>query len=372
MTTDSLTGRLVLRPGGTPAITCERPMVGAALLGRLTEGRRAVMLPDLLATVFTLCADAQRSTARRAVAAALDLHPDASDTARDRLAIAMHVAREHLQRFALDLPALASGAATAPLAWIRDAPVMALPAFTTGPGEQALLAAAAALPGWMERRLFGMPPAQWLAQWQSGGGDWLERWSRERDHPVAHWLTSIAPEARVIGWSSRGLDVLAEGDEGVRAIAAALAGTPHFAELPLWRGAPAETGPWTRVGRVESVHSAWDRLGSRLAELARLATGERLALGALTLADGEGIAWTEMSRGLLMHWARLEPGERDTSTARAQRYLVLAPTEWNFHPDGAFARLVHDGDLDTAQVRMAAATLDPCLAYNVEPEVHDA
>jgi hypothetical protein len=372
MTIDSLVGRLVLRPGGTPSVACERPMVGPALLGRLTEGRRAVLLPDLLATVFTLCADAQRSTARRAVAAALGLGIKAEDVARDRLAIAMHVAREHLQRFALDMPTLSGSTAAASVGWLRDAPVMALPAFTTGPGEQALRAAASALPGWLERRLFGMPPARWLEGWRAGAGDWLTRWSAERDHPVAQWLASVGPAARPITWSSPALDVLAEGDAGLRTLGAALAGTPHFAERPLWRGAPAETGPWTRHGQVEPVATAWDRLGARLAELARLALGERLALGALTLGDGEGLAWTEMSRGLLMHWVRLEPGERDSSTARAARYQVLAPTEWNFHPEGAFAQWLQRGTPDASAVRLAAATLDPCLAYGIEPETHDA
>ena len=73
---DLLAGRLTLAPGTADPIACERPMVGAALMRRLTEGRRAGLLPELIGSVFTLCASAQRSTSRRAVAAAFGLQDD--------------------------------------------------------------------------------------------------------------------------------------------------------------------------------------------------------------------------------------------------------------------------------------------------------
>ncbi|HET9822573.1 MAG TPA: hypothetical protein VFQ16_12185 [Burkholderiaceae bacterium] len=369
MSLEGLAGRLRLCPQGTPAVVCERPMVGAALLGRLTSGRRAVLLPDLLAGVFSLCADAQRSTARRAVKAALGFVDGEADAVRDRLALSAHVAREHLQRFALDLPAHTGSRGD--VGWMRDAPVTALPAITTGPGEQALRHALHALPGWLERRLFGQDPAAWLAGWQAEGGAWLARWCSASAHPVARWLAQVQGSAHAAAWHCRALDLLDDPQEGLREVAAALRESPAFAERPLWQGAPAETGPWTRQGADEGVYTAWDRLGARLAELAALAGGQPLALGALTLDDGEGIAWTEMSRGLLVHWCRLEPGERDPGTARVARYLVIAPTEWNFHPEGLFARWLQDAARPPAHVHLAAAALDPCVAFTVQ-EAGDA
>ena len=59
------------------------------------------------------------------------------------------------------------------------------------------------------------------------------------------------------------------------------------------------------------------------------------AEGALPLADGEAIAWTEMARGLLVHWVRLEDSP---SGPRVADCRVLAPTEWNFHPRGVLAQ----------------------------------
>ena len=343
MTPDALAGRLRLRPGERPPIVCERPMVGAALLGRLTEGRRAALVPDLLASVFTLGATAQRSTSRRAVQAALGVIVGTQDAA----AIAWHTARDHLQRFALDLPTHASGnhAGVPPLAWLRDAPTTL-----------------AALAEWLPQRLFGMPVDRWLARWQRDGGAWWSEWCSQSDHPVAQWADAVRATACAFTLECRALDPFDDGDAGWRELGAKLDADPHFAEMPLWRGAPAETGPWTRAGHADAVRTVWDRLGARLADVARIASGVPLACGAVQLADRIGLAWTEMSRGLLVHWIEL-----DADRERVARYRVLAPTEWNFHPDGSFGRRVAAAAAsDAASLRLAAAALDPCVAFDIE------
>jgi hypothetical protein len=364
---DALVGHLTLRPNAEPSIVCDRPMVSAALMRRLTEGRRASLLPDLIATVFTLGATAQRSTSRRAVLAALGGHDDPAAAERDGLMLGLVTAREHLQRLALDIPTHApQPGSSADPHWLRDAPVMALPAQSAGPGERALRDAEAALPSWLERRLFGMPPAQWLEAWQRDPADWLERWSTGRDQPVASWLAAARTTATAVALPCRPLDALAAGDSGLRELATALAADPDFAERPLWHGVPAETGPWTRAGRPTPVATLWERLGARLADLAAISLGRRLAFGAAALGSDQGLAWSEMSRGLLVHWLRLEEGPRQADTARAACYRVLAPTEWNFHPDGVFGRALREGRLGAEGARLAAVALDPCITFDVE------
>lgn len=373
MSLDALAGRLRIRPSRLPAVVCERPMVTQALLDRVTTDRRAALLPDLLATLFTVCAQAQRSTARRAVLAALGLADPPADAARDLLAIGLHVAREHLQRLAFDLPThVAVDAAPADVGWLRDAPVMGLPVSPTAYDLGALQAAAAALPGWLGRRLFGRDPVEWLVGWRDGGGDWLADWCAGHDHPATRWLDAVRDDARRIAWPCEPLPVAAADEGTLRRLAVEIDTRAGFAERPLWNGAPAETGPWTRRAESDRVATAWDRLGSRLADLARIACGRMPAIGSLAVADGEGLAWTEMSRGLLMHWVRLAPGERDPGTARADRYRVVAPTEWNFHPDGAFSRWVAGAGLDARALRLATATLDPCVGFVVEMPSADA
>ncbi len=370
-----LAGHLTLRLGGETAIACERPMVSQAMMRRLTEGRRAALLPDLIGTVFALCAAAQRSTARRAVAAAFGLHDAEAAAADDRLLIALTTAREHLQRFALDLPQRVPVPGTADPGWLRDAPVQGLPMRASAQASAALRSTAAALPGWLERRLLGLPPREWLQRWQAAPEAWLSQWCEQQAHPLALWLRGVREAAERVTLPCRPLGLVDEGAAGWRRLAAMLADDPDFPERPLWQGLPAETGPWTRHGRgmaASPALSLWQRLGARLADLVHLALGDGLACGACTLGPGEGIAWTEMSRGLLVHWVRLEDGPQAPDTARAAAYRVLAPTEWNFHPDGPFAAALREQRLDAAQATLAAAALDPCIRFDVIGEAAHA
>lgn len=368
-------GRLLLRPGSAEPIACERPMVGAGLMRRLAEGRRAALMPDLVGSVFALCAHAQRGTARRAVSAALALEPEPpAQREAEALALALATAREHLQRFALDLPALLPQPGVAPdPAALRDAPVFALPPHAD---RGALQRAAEALPGWLERRLFGCPPTVWRAQWRAGGGAWLADWAAGQRHALARWFAAVQPRAAALVLPCRPLALLDAADGGaadLRALVAALAADADFPERPLWHGAPAESGPWTRHGRADTVAAeggVWQRLGARLADLAALAEGEGLAHGALRLADGEAIAWTEMSRGLLLHWVRLADGPRGADSARIGGYRVFAPTEWNFHPQGALGRALAEGRFDAADAKLAALALDPCVRLEVREAEH--
>jgi hypothetical protein len=384
---DLLAGRLTLRPNSPAPIACERPMVGATLMRRLSEGRRAGLLPELIASIFSLCASAQRSTSRRAIAAALGLKEDAAHRAADAQLVCLSTAREHLQRFALDLPRLLprAGIAVDP-GWLRDAPVLALPA--SGAAPAALQAVTAALPGWLERRLLGLAPATWLQRWRDDPLGWLTEWSSASAHPLGCWLAAVRDDALAIAWPCRPLSLLDEGEAGLRALAATLEREPDFAERPLWHGEPAESGPWTRAARPQEAAragTAWFRLGARVADLAAIAVGAAdagrppgtasadagpLACGALALAPGEGIAWTEMSRGLLMHWVRLEQGARQPDTARVAVYRVLAPTEWNFHPRGALGLALAEGRLAGDAARLAALALDPCISFDVSEPSH--
>lgn len=370
MTTD-IAGRLLLAPGSAEPIVCERPMVGAGLMRRLAEGRRAALMPDLIGSVFALGAAAQRATSRRAIRFALGLEAEpAAAVAAEGQALAMATARDHLQRFALDLPSLMPmpDVAADPL-WLRDAPVFALPPQADATAVQA---AAVALPSWLERRLFGSTPAAWRARWWADPANALADWAASQSHPLARWLLAVQPRARALALPCRPLALLDEGEAGLRALVDALARDDDFPERPLWHGEPAETAPWTRHGRAERLDDdfgVWHRLGARLADLAALAEGAGVAYGAFELAPGEAIAWTEMSRGLLLHWVRLDDGPRRADTARIAAYRVFAPTEWNFHPQGAFGRALAQGRFDADDARLAALALDPCVRVDVrEPE----
>ena len=146
-----------------------------------------------------------------------------------------------------------------------------------------------------------------------------------------------------------------------------------FARAPQWRGAPAETGSLARLATASPVAAAGvaERVGARLGELAAIAPRMRaLADGAAAewvrgarTGEGEGIAAVETARGTLVHRVALD-------RATVKRWRIVAPTEWNFHPDGAFVRGLVGCPASSAQAarhaaEMLACALDPCVESRV-------
>ena len=74
----------------------------------------------------------------------------------------------------------------------------------------------------------------------------------------------------------------------------------------------------------------------------------------------------QTARGLLLHRVTVRDG-------RVADYAIVAPTEWNFHPDGALARGLdgltgEDIDMIERRTRLAVQALDPCVGCRVEVE----
>ncbi|HSV71458.1 MAG TPA: hypothetical protein VLI72_15220 [Methylibium sp.] len=371
-----LAGRLTLCPGSERPIHCERPIVSAEGMRRLTAGRRAAMLPDLLGAVFALCGTAHRLTARRAVDAALGLAESAAEAQRAAQLLRLATTRELLHRLAFDLPTRVPVAGLAVGTWLQGAPwVQTLNAVAAQGSADQLERSLEQLPRWIEQRLIGGPSRDWLRAWRDDPPQWTARWAARHAHPVARWFDAVRARAAALALPCRPLALLdapAQSlDTEMRALAQSLATEAGFAQRPRWRGQPAETGPWTRAcsGADGAIDTVWLRLAARLPDLLRVASDEQaLRHGALCLGDGAGIAWSEMARGLLVHWVQLEPGADDPVLARVAACRVLAPTEWNFHPEGALARALRDAPWSADEAVLAAAALDPCIEIAVETE----
>lgn len=160
----------------------------------------------------------------------------------------------------------------------------------------------------------------------------------------------------------------AVGTSGLKRLAANLEADPGFAARPTWACQPAETGCWTRVshtGTGPGPHNAWMRGMVRIAELITLAQAGsplRLASGMLALSDRHGVAWSEMSRGLLIYAVRLA---RRSGTWVVDSCRVIAPTEWNFHPHGGLALALQARGLAMDTVRAAVAAMDACVEVSL-------
>jgi len=308
--------RLACADGRVSAVQVgsERPEVARVLRGRTAE--QAVQWVPLL---FVLCGQAQAGAAVLALAAARGeecpprIDPD----------IQREVLREHLWRCLLDLPPLLGEAAWQPefvaaVRWVAAGCRDELHALLTSPRMVALRGRLQRLeqPRFLPSRL--LPPLS--------ARDSLAEWPRL---------------------------------------------TAEFCRQPDWRGLAAETGVFARRQQRTAMTgtSLGDRWQARFGELLDCATGdEQVGAGgtasAIPVAPDIGRSLVETARGLLMHEIVLE-GERVAD------YLLAAPTEWNFHPQGAlFDHLVGSDAMDRnvlqQQVAHTVAALDPCVPWELE------
>ena len=341
----SLAGQYLLQPGSSPSIVGSRPVMGGARLGRLLRGQQGDSVVQMLGSVLTLCAHAQRRAARMVLWAAEQQEP-AQVTPESTSLLQLETARDHLRSMALDWPQRqAQSLQPAQLKWLSSCPFpLASPPRALTPTEVA--AQQQQMQAWLESEVL-CTPLQCLAQW----------------HGTAQALQP----------GTRTLDVLDSNPDqqaaNLRTLATAMANDPDFVLRPQWQGACAETGVWSRLRQRQAapgITSAWSRLQARWIELLELIsappepTAALLSSGAMPLGDGQAIAWCEMARGLLLHWVQLHDQHR------VQDYRVLAPTEWNFHPDGALAQALtqlNPSDVDAAWC--LASAYDPCVDCSV-------
>jgi hypothetical protein len=297
--------------------------------------------------------------------------------------LAAEALREHIRRLLLDWPCLLGHPAPGVAEALRACPLFGAAAKAHN-GDTG----AAEVGDWIAHALMGQDGATWLAGWRRDPQGWLESWSRESAALPALMLRTARADACAIGGGCPPLLPHANAD-GLRALAAELALEADFERAPAVSGVPRETGSWTRLAQAGDAGlpipaNAWLRMGARLAEVCAL--GEELAHGAgqgvegrrlltggaLVLAPGVALAWTEMARGLLCHWVQLD---LDGPRAVIRDYRIVAPTEWNFHPRGAVAQALAampaGGDADTRvatarRIGVLAAAFDPCVNFEIE------
>ncbi len=309
-------------------VASRRPALAALLVGR-----SAAAVAEILPLIYAVCAHAQGAAANAAIAAARGIVP----ATRADSAVRAEAAGEQ-----------------------------ALAVLT---GEAGAFAAEA-------RRAAREPEA--LRALFDGGliGMRLERWlSLSSPDALLHWAeTTEAPLARECRRRFSSIEPAPHTVPPLPAFgaAASLAQWPllsaEFARKPQLRNRPAETGPMSRLSGLALIwglnsRPLLQRWIARLLELARHASGDTQLLcgriSAVSVAPGRGRAAVETARGTLLHEVALEDD-------RVTDYLVVAPTEWNFHPDGALRQwLLGMPSASQEQTRMlamrAVEALDPCV-----------
>ncbi len=334
-------------------IALQRP----AIARRLVLGQCYDQVPARLALVYHVCANAHRAAAHHACAAALGENPSTSD---QTWAVLRECAFEHVWRWWIEWPkALQKEPDFASMRTLR-----ACQAEDFCPTLARL----------METTLLREPPAVWLKKDLAALLAWAERtdtvpasWLRQ--HLKQHMLENEDPGATNAPFLP---SVAAWNEHLAHTLALRMCDESTFCLYPHWQGTPRQTGTLARCAS-HPIMTAWrQRFGSgigarvlaRLVELALIATSpQRVAAAmvrAFTVASGVGLALVETARGVLCHLAQLD---RDGVVAD---YAVLAPTEWNFHPQGVLTTASRSATLSPALGPWLVRSLDPCVAFTLE------
>lgn len=371
-------------PSASARIASSRPH----RVTRIFRGRRPAEVASLVPLLFSVCGMAQGAAAVTACERALGI-TTFSETRRIRdILMLAETAREHLLRVVMDWPrCTATAADPAALRQVmgldqRFRRAMAGDVFEPGCvilcDVAAVESAIADLGDLLETVVFGEPAQAWLARRTLAD---LEDWALAGQLPAQLLLRqTLRSDALQIG--SVAIDAVPEIDDAELADMLFGEDAEQFIALPTWEGRPRETTalsrqvwhPLIQVLGDGQGHGIGARLIARLVELAGLpgrmtaviaASGAGIggADVASAGAGGIGIARSEAARGQLIHGVEVEDG-------LVKRYLILAPTEWNFHPRGAAAQalalIAGSGRRDARNLAdLMITAFDPCVEYNL-------
>ena len=330
--------------------------VAAALTG---YDVRTPFAPKLLGTVFALCPEAHRAAWQGAIARALGQPPDA----RLELRVRCEVVLEHLRFLAFTAPKalhLSLPPDLRPLGALR---LMLQNTRWNDVRDRARLECA--LNQAFENFVAGVPVEHFealtslsaLTAWMRRGATVAARllhalWTTPLVLPAANlpFLSPRSPLDAARWLDAPGFDPLA----------------PKVLGRALLTGAVARQASHPLVAEMLQTDgglSLRPLFAARLLEAALLVANRNASLLVRTAspAPREGIALVEGARGLLIHRLRL-----NRQGTHAERVAIVAPTEWNFAPEGAASQWlsaleVRDERELLEKARRICTGLDPCV-----------
>ena len=349
-----------------------------------------------LPLLFSICGVAQASAGMAACEEAQGIAATGAERARRSLLVAAESVREHAGRLLLDWPRLFIDAPPR----LEDLAVLhrSVVALRRALGGGIWQATAGGVPPDMDlsvasEQLSEIDAALAHGIFAMSADDWLQirdraalrEWYRRATTVAARTLGAVE-DCRLAELGRSSVGVLPRITPGTFSAALDADTADRFTARPVWDGRACETGPLARQSRRSLVaemqrlqgNGLMTRLVARLTELASLprrmgrylqvmhgGTGRRTLRGsggrASATQSGTGIV--ETARGCLVHRVNLRGGI-------VERYRIVAPTEWNFHPEGALVHALLALPVTGVQelrrrVAMLVVALDPCVEHEV-------
>ncbi len=345
----------------------------------------------LIPMLYSVCATAQAQAAAMACRQAMACAIDPRVSMAESMLVWCETGREHLWRILIDWPTFCGESPEPDL--LKDLPKLmrqakaacfdqVSEAFTLQPelklDAEGLQQVIDFLKQTSQQTVFGESPQAW---YEIETIDDLHKWIDSRVTTPARLLAAIKEEGvgGLGGAKSQHIPDF-EAEEIGRRLRDAFAN--QFTATPDWNGEPCETTPLTRQAqhplikalKVEYGNGLITRLAARLLELASIPSrlsdmlngllGGELQPMLRCRVEGTGIGIVEAARGRLTHRVAIHDG-------LVRQYQIVAPTEWNFHPDGLVARGLQGLKVDDEasfrrQVSLFINAVDPCVGYQLE------
>jgi uptake hydrogenase large subunit len=347
------------------------------------SGRKPAEVASLIPLVFSICRAAQSAACAQAVENALGNGASARAKAIRALLVLGEAAREHALQVLhawppcvhAPEPALASASIKRLLVLERE---LGKSVQDAGAIDFARLDhAISELTAILGEAILGEVPDEWLCRRDSED---LALWARRNETLAQTIFEYLVQTGTADAGAAEVAPLPAMKPEDLRTIL--LGQSPDaFVAQPEWHGLPHETTPLSRLANhplIESVKASHGcgllaRLTACLTELAGIPA--RMRALATTLAEAEhdapapasdsgtGLGFAEAARGRLVHAVEIQDGV-------VQRYCILAPTEWNFHPHGAAAKGLASiaalpPERREALARLFITAVDPCVGYEL-------
>lgn len=383
--------RVVARDGVVVAVdlSSTRPVATSATLAGRDIDAAMAFLPRL----FSLCGVAQAVAGLAATEAALGVAPVPPQIAARRFLVAAEALEQTAWRLLLDWPrGLGASPSFAILKRLRQLLSALRPALFPHPGWNrvggSLLAPDRAELGML---LDGVENCLYQSVCGLAPG---ERWPFEEFQDFERWLFTVSTPATLILRRVRERGLADFGHSAVTPLPAFDAGAMErrlatddghaFCARPDFDGVVYETGALARLWhhpliatlRADHGNGLFARLVARMIESGDLLAEMRVQARGLeahhgtaptVTAGGVGLGVVECARGRLVHRVAVAGGW-------VADYKILAPTEWNFHPEGPLARGLAGAWVgrETAAVRQSiewlVTALDPCVGCDLVVE----
>jgi coenzyme F420-reducing hydrogenase alpha subunit len=229
----------------------------------------------------------------------------------------------------------------------------------------------------LSQSIFGSPARNWLDA--ISHRDALENWADKQQTQTArfiHWLNQKE-------WKHAGKSTIEHipsiNDNDL--LNELIKQDQTFTSQPSWNNQCYELSWYSRKQFAESKknnpnnpnnpnnNGIYNRMTARLKETADLITRldsffiDKIDIDTTTSAV-TGMAHSEAARGRLTHYVEVEDD-------KINKLVILAPTEWNFHPNGVAVNSLNNLDASsTTELRQQAELLihaiDPCVGYQLQ------